>query len=74
MSAPAVREVAREQRIWEEVRGRQAERGCRCDLRSGMSERELIALGTGCTGGQGLSPGYVCEVLLDYRRRVARSA
>lgn len=53
---------------WRKVREYRRGSDCRCELRPGMSYRELIGLGSGCTAGR-----WVCPVL-DYYRQLVRGA
>ncbi len=53
--------------VWEHVLELQKFYGCRCELEPGMSERQIIEMGAGCTSGR-----WVCPVLVYYRRAVER--
>lgn len=56
----------------EELRRRQAESGCRCNIQPEMGAAQLLALQEGCTGGDRYRAGWVCPVLDWWRQRVRR--
>lgn len=55
----------------EELRRRQAEAGCRCNIHPEMGATQLLALEEGCTKGGQYRGGWVCPVL-DWWRQGAR--
>jgi hypothetical protein len=57
---------------WRKVKESAKRTGCKCELRRGMSYRELVDLGSGCTGSDRFRAGWVCPTLDLYRRLVGR--
>lgn len=57
------RRDARDASVWESVSASIERNHCKCGLRKGMAQEELLLLGAGCT-----NPNYVCPALDTYRR------
>jgi len=56
--------------VWKHVLELREVYGCRCELEPGMTVRQMIELGAGCKSTLAGGPGWVCEVLVYYRRAV----
>ena len=46
--------------------------GCKCDLRPGMTYRELLEMEEGCRRGTFGCPGWICSALDKYREQVRK--